>query len=225
MPEDPTPRSEVTPRFPVRVKHEWLPYIVFIGLFAGLVLLIKPLKPIDDLLLTTALRLPRSWSHFFSFISDLGTSRPLTEVIVIWTVLELLFRRWDRALVMAGSALVFPLYELVKFAVHRARPVTDFVALAGLHGDSFPSGHTAGSFAVYVTLAYLINRTLPKPWGAVAGVPFVVLALLIAFSRVYLGAHFPTDVLGGLLVGGFVLFGLREAISKYERAKPEVPRP
>ena len=158
------------------------------------------------------------------WISDQGTSGPLTLAIVVWTIVELAFRRWDRALVMVGSALVFPIYNVVKYSVHRARPVTDFIALSGLHGESFPSGHTAGSFAVYVTLAYLINRTLPKPWGLIAVVPLVALALLIGISRVYLGAHFPTDVLGGWLVGGSVLFVLREAISSYEKAKPKEPR-
>ncbi len=215
---------EPTPRFPIRFKHHWVPYVVLGGLFALLLLLLSPLRPVDQWLLNVALRLPRSWTPTVTFITDLGTSGPLTQVIIVWTLFELALHRWDRAALMAGSALVFPIYEIFKLSVHRARPVTDFIALAGLHGDSFPSGHTAGAFAVYITLAYLINRTLPKPWGMVLATPFVVLAVLIGLSRVYLGAHFPTDVLGGWLLAGFVLYVLRRAAARYERAKPELPR-
>ena len=60
---------------------------------------------------------------------------------------------------------------------------------------SFPSGHTCASFACTLVL----YRILPKKYG----VPAVLLAALIAFSRLYVGVHYPTDVLGGLAVGIF----------------------
>ena len=58
---------------------------------------------------------------------------------------------------------------------------------------SFPSGHTCASFAA----AFVCLKLLAGAWGKSA----VVLAALIAFSRLYLGVHFPTDILGGLLIG------------------------
>ena len=60
------------------------------------------------------------------------------------------------------------------------------------HGHSFPSGHTASAFAAAFAL-WLQNRKL--------GVPALVLAAFIAFTRLYLYVHFPTDVLGGLVLG------------------------
>ncbi len=57
---------------------------------------------------------------------------------------------------------------------------------------SFPSGHTANSFA----MAFIYYKMMPKKWGVAA----IVIASLIAFSRLYLGVHYPSDVLGGVLV-------------------------
>lgn len=57
---------------------------------------------------------------------------------------------------------------------------------------SFPSGHTSGS----LTAAFALYKTMPKK----VGIPAVILASLIGLSRIYVGVHYPTDVLGGLAV-------------------------
>ena len=58
---------------------------------------------------------------------------------------------------------------------------------------SFPSGHTTNSLAC----AWVIFRRAPKKWG----VPALILAILISLSRLYVGIHYPTDVLGGAVIG------------------------
>jgi len=87
--------------------------------------------------------------------------------------------------------------------VGRARPSwideTVKLIIENPHDFSFPSGHTQASFAAAVAFwAYM------KKWGGawtLAGVASVVLAALIAFSRMYLFVHFPTDILAGLALG------------------------
>ena len=85
---------------------------------------------------------------------------------------------------------------ILKNAVGRIRPcdlkpVLDLL-VGRPHDPSFPSGHTSASFAAAVVLW----RNRCRGWQAA-----VVLAFLIAFSRLYLYVHFPTDVLGGLVIG------------------------
>lgn len=86
---------------------------------------------------------------------------------------------------------------LLKNLVARPRPYDAWAALIPLvkrlSDYSFPSGHTCASFAS----AFVYYRMLPRKYGLAA----IVLAALIALSRLYLGMHYPTDVLAGFLVG------------------------
>jgi undecaprenyl-diphosphatase len=110
----------------------------------------------------------------------------------------------------ATSAVVF----VAKAVIGRARP---FVALAGVRGlfdapddPSFPSGHAAGAFAfaAFVAALALARDRTPRRLALAAGA--TALAVGIAASRVYLGCHFPGDVIGGAVLGtGMGLAGAR----------------
>lgn len=89
---------------------------------------------------------------------------------------------------------------LLKNIVCRVRPydrLPDLIVLTRKPGDfSFPSGHTAFSFAGAVALLLSVPEKCRRP-----AILFVILAVLIGFSRIYLGVHYPTDVLAGALIG------------------------
>ena len=77
---------------------------------------------------------------------------------------------------------------------------------------SFPSGHAATSFAG----ATLIARSVPR-----LAVPLYVLAAAIAFSRIYVGVHYPLDIVGGALLGVAVATALRLLVRARRRSRPE----
>ena len=133
------------------------------------------------------------------FVSKLGDHGMIWIVI---GVLFLLMGFWKRVWFRNGFLVLFSLLadlilcnKLLKPLFDRTRPyyVLDYEPLIPPVGDaSFPSGHTAVSFAA-ATAIYAIN----KKWGIAA----YAFAVLMGFSRLYLGVHFPLDVLGGALVG------------------------
>ena len=135
-----------------------------------------------------------------------------------WIVLGLLFlllgrrkRVWFQRGMMVLSALLADVLlcnVLLKPLVNRTRPyeVLDYTLIVPpMHDASFPSGHTAASFAA-ATALYTMN---PK-WGRAA----YAFAVLMGFSRLYLGVHFPLDVLAGAFVGVFAAKGALYLIKK-----------
>ena len=107
-------------------------------------------------------------------------------------------RRWPvfLAWTIVGSV---GLDNLIKMLVDRPRP--DFHRLTDVSGSAFPSGHASAAAALFLALAFLLTRRMNGGRAWVWGVA-AVLACLVAVSRVYLGAHWATDVIGGLALGG-----------------------
>lgn len=119
---------------------------------------------------------------------------------ILLTVLLLCFKKNRKAGIYSACALLGSLIVnnlILKNLVNRTRPyevVEGLKCLVGpAHDASFPSGHTGASFASAVAMC----RQIPKK----SAVLLILLAALIAFSRLYIGIHYPTDVLGGLVTG------------------------
>ena len=107
--------------------------------------------------------------------------------------------------------------KFIKLYIHRTRPcfdIPDVYELVGTGGFSFPSNHAANNFSV-TTVIFLYNRRI--------GYMFYGLGILIGFSRVYVGVHYPLDVLAGFLVGiydGIVVYIFKElSIIIYRKLK------
>lgn len=136
-------------------------------------------------------------------ITALGSTTVLTLVVAATAIFLVLQRRTRSALlVVAATSLGAWLVTFIKALVSRARP--DLVdRLMAETSHSFPSGHAANSAIVYLTLATLLFPVV-RGWRMRAYLLTVALALVatIGISRVYLGVHWPSDVLAGWAFGG-----------------------
>jgi undecaprenyl-diphosphatase len=99
-------------------------------------------------------------------------------------------------LVVAGQ---FALSNAVKAVVGRVRP--DAPPLHVLHGPSFPSGHATAAAATWAAVALVLGRRASPRWRAVLAGAAAAIAVAVACTRVFLGAHWTSDVVGGLLLG------------------------
>lgn len=127
---------------------------------------------------------------------------PVTIAAVL--VLGLRHRGREAALLafaVAGGAIALP---ILKVLFDRPRP--DLIWHLVVQGDwSFPSGHSMGSMILYPLLGYIAGSTRGQPRAILLASLGVGLALLIGASRVVLGVHWASDVIGGWLIGGAVL--------------------
>jgi membrane-associated phospholipid phosphatase len=130
--------------------------------------------------------------------AGVGITAILMGVVLAW------YRRsWLPLLIIGSGAVGIGMINLtVKWVVSRSRP-PKAIAVLGEDGFSFPSGHTTGSTVVWLLLAWMISRWLIRGnasrdliW---IGALFVIVA--VGVSRVYLGVHFPSDVLAGWTLG------------------------
>lgn len=98
-----------------------------------------------------------------------------------------------------------PLSTIIKLLTKRIRPDSIYVRNMRFKTYSFPSGHAYMSLLVFGSLAYLASLSFMPMWSAVIICLLGFLAILIGISRVYLGAHFPTDVLAGWILSTIIL--------------------
>ena len=101
--------------------------------------------------------------------------------------------------------------------VHRARPGEAYQAYVET-GYAFPSAHATLSAALYGSLIYLAVRMMPPGYIRTATVSGLALLIaLIAFSRLYLGVHYLSDVHGGLILGGAFIYLGAAFVRKFDR--------
>lgn len=139
-------------------------------------------------------------------LAVIGSTKPVVLIAVVSMLLLGLLLRHRKELVLlvfaiAGSAL---LNSALKNAFSRERP--SIYRIMEESGYSFPSGHTMAAFSLYGILAYLLWKHIPVRWGRVLLLAASGLIIsIMGVSRIYLGVHYPSDIIGGVLASGFWL--------------------
>jgi undecaprenyl-diphosphatase len=131
-------------------------------------------------------------------------------------VLGAVYRRWGVVLMtFIAVALADWSAMALKALADRPRPPLRYPTPKTLvplpHDASFPSGHAATSFAAATMLSFAFPALAPA---------LFVLAVAVAFSRVYVGVHYPLDVIGGAALGALVAVGLRALVRRRASTSP-----
>ncbi|WP_221566472.1 phosphatase PAP2 family protein [Alkalihalobacillus sp. TS-13] len=181
--------------------------ILLSALFSVLGFLNDTLTRIDTTVMQHVWGIRSEWlTDFFIFITYVGSAYVSIPILILLGIYCLVNKRIKLALVLIFNLIGVRLVNgLLKNGFDRTRP--DDNPLLDVGGLSFPSGHAMNSAAFIGFLGYLIWTYLSKK-GKQAGYVLVAawaLVFLIGFSRVYLGVHFPSDVIAGFSAGGIWL--------------------
>jgi len=145
---------------------------------------------------------------FLAPLTHLGSTGAVTVVALLTFAVGAAIGPWRHGLIGAATIGAASLgVELVKLVVSRGRP--DLLEpLVEEHGFSFPSGHSTLSMVAYGVLAVLLTRSrLPREVATLIVIGLGVLIVLIGISRVWLGVHYPTDVIAGWTAGWVIVLG------------------
>lgn len=151
---------------------------------------------------------------FFSTITHLG------DAGIAWIILSLIFiciKKYRKYGVSMAIALIFGVIignVTLKPLIARIRPYdvnTDVLLLIKTPSDfSFPSGHTLSSFAASLSLLRYNKKF---------GIPAIIAAILIAFSRMYLYVHYPTDIFAGIIIGAICSLSACKIVDRMEKSE------
>lgn len=131
-----------------------------------------------------------------------GPSWMLAAALLIGVALAVHDRSPRRALpVVAAEVAAFAVAEVLKLGVDRPRPPLSLRIGTPDSSASYVSGHVCGLSALVVALLVVVVPSFPRGWAVVSYIAGVALIASCMWTRVYLGMHWPTDVLGALLVG------------------------
>lgn len=162
--------------------------------------------------------LPAELTRFFKTITILGNT-PVQVIIAIVAVILLYLRQYkaEAIFVSASGLLSSILIVSLKYIYQRQRP--SITHLVHASGYSFPSGHSLGTFMILGAIAIVLAQRLAKKEFKIAVYGITgLLIVLVGLSRIYVGVHYPTDVLAGFTLA----FGLLNAIyPTYDRIRFE----
>jgi undecaprenyl-diphosphatase len=160
----------------------------------------------------TLLALPQAidnaaWHLMMLVVTEIGGGWVAMVMLAVLAPVLLLHRRYPEGLSFLGVFSLNALVPVLKGIINRPRPSGQIVDVLTHHGgSSFPSGHSILAMVFFGLLFYMIPHLTQdrRTIGVIRSVSLIII-LLTGLSRVYLGVHWPSDVIGAYVIGGVVL--------------------
>jgi membrane-associated phospholipid phosphatase len=212
------------------IRRGWATAALLLATFLALALVAafgeQTLLRVDRPLQEAVVGAREGWlNDVMGWVTFLGTRYVIGGLLLVMTVWTLVTGRCRVALAVLLVAFALnPLFEwALKAGVGRIRP--DLLPLLPGRGPSFPSGHVMASVGFYGMLPAFLSEagtgSRAKIAAAVAGIAII---LAIGFSRIYVGVHWFTDVIGGFLIGSVIVFVTYRALRGHRIDRCPVPR-
>jgi len=152
-------------------------------------------------------------------ITQLGSPLFLLPMTIVFALIFLRQRRIRGAILLTATMVGVSLLNwILKAVFQRPRPLP-FFGLTVPASYSFPSGHSLAAFCFYGALAALVTARLRSVfWSAVVWAGAVVIIVAVGFSRLYLGVHYPSDIIGGYATGFVWVLTVASADRMFRRA-------
>lgn len=144
-------------------------------------------------------------TNIYKSITFLGSTTFIILLCIVFLIMFIILKKKNTGIIISVVLIISTIVNnILKIIFRRSRP--EVLALVVEDSFSFPSGHTMASVSMYGILIYIILKSnLNKKLKIILSIILGLLPLLVGLSRVYLGAHFITDIIGAFIISSILL--------------------
>ena len=181
----------------MKKKYILISILLIVFLLLTILVLTGSIKLFDSSIYNFLINLrSKPMDTFMKTITKFGNTM---SVIIILAILVFILKKDDGYLVVMNTVCVVSANQILKHIIRRPRP--DHLRLVKEKGFSFPSGHSMVSIALYGILIYIVNKNIKNKTLKIILISLLsLLILFIGLSRIYVGVHYPSDVLSGYIL-------------------------
>lgn len=181
----------------MKKKYILISILLIVFLLLTILVLTGSIKLFDSSIYNFLINLrSKPMDTFMKTITKFGNTM---SVIIILAILVFILKKDDGYLLVINTVCVVSANQILKHIIRRPRP--DHLRLVKEKGFSFPSGHSMVSIALYGILIYIVNKNIKNKTLKIILISLLsLLILFIGLSRIYVGVHYPSDVLSGYIL-------------------------